>query len=141
MNIHVDEPVPGEPRAAAPDIRGRPFRPGQSGNPAGRPKGARNRASLLLQALLEGEAEAVGRKLIELAKQGEGRALKACLDRLLPAQRDRPVCFDLPPIETVADLPKASAAILAAVADGEITPSEALKLAKLVDTHGRALRA
>jgi Family of unknown function (DUF5681) len=47
--------------------RGRPFQPGQSGNPSGRPKGARNKATLAVEALLENEAEALTRKVIDLA--------------------------------------------------------------------------
>jgi hypothetical protein len=139
MRQHIDDPRSGEPGVEAAAIRGRPFRRGQSGNPAGRPKGARNRATLLIEALLEGEAEEIGRKLIELAKGGDRRALKICLDRLLPARRGCPVSFDMPPIETAADLPKATAAILRAVAEGEITPSEAMKLTRVVETHVRAL--
>jgi hypothetical protein len=119
-------------------LRGRPFRPGESGNPAGKAKGTRNRVAMLLEVLMEGEAEEIGRKAIELAKKGDGAALKACLDRLLP-KRDRIVPFELPPIEKAGDLPKASAAIIAAVAAGEITPSEASDLARLVDTHIRAI--
>ncbi len=128
-----------DPEAGAARQRGRPFRRGQSGNPAGKVKGTRNRVTLLLEALLEGEAEELGRKTIELAKGGDSRALKACLDRLLPARRDRFVPFSLPPIESAEDLPKASAALLAAVAEGEITPAEASELARLVETHAKAI--
>ena len=135
----VREPDLEDTGATLPGVRGRPFRRGQSGNPAGRPRGARNRATLLIEALLEGEAEEIGRKLIELAKGGDRRALKICLDRLSPARRDRPVSFELPPIEAAADLPKATAALLAAVAAGEVAPSEALKLTRVVETHVRAL--
>ena len=65
--------------AAAPKrkSRGRPFAPSQSGKPSGKPSGTRNRVSLMLEAMLEGEAQAIGRKLVEVAKSGEGRALKA----------------------------------------------------------------
>ena len=119
--------------------RGRAFGPGQSGNPRGRPQGARNKITLMLDALLDGEAEEIGRKAVELAKAGDSRALKACFDRLLPARRDRFVPFELPPIASASDLPAASAALLFGVASGEITPSEAAGLAKLLDTHARAL--
>jgi hypothetical protein len=122
-----------------PKRRGRPFKPGRSGNPSGRPKGARNTVTLMLEALLDGEAEGIARKAIELAKAGDSRALKACFDRLLPAHHGRPVTFRLPDIKTAADLPKASAALLSAAADGELTPSEACELARLVDVHVRAL--
>src|SRR5262245_47204912 len=47
--------------------RGRPFEPGQRGNPSGRPKGARNKTTIAVEALLDNEAEALTRKLIELA--------------------------------------------------------------------------
>jgi hypothetical protein len=61
---------------AAPKQRGRPFRPGASGNPRGRPNGARNRATVTAEALLDGEAEAISRKLIEKALEGDTTALR-----------------------------------------------------------------
>jgi len=72
------------------------FKSGQSGNPGGRPKGALNKATLATQALLEGEAEALTRKVVELAKSGNPMALRLCLERLLPPRRDRPIIFALP---------------------------------------------
>ena len=50
--------------------RGRPFEPGQSDNPSGRPKGARNKATIAVEALLDNEAEVLTRKVIELALAG-----------------------------------------------------------------------
>jgi hypothetical protein len=41
---------------------GVPFKPGHSGNPNGRPKGVRNKTTLAVEALLDGEAEAITRK-------------------------------------------------------------------------------
>ncbi|WP_342148162.1 DUF5681 domain-containing protein [Methylorubrum sp. SB2] len=43
------------------------FEAGRSGNPNGRPKGARNKATIVVESLLEGEAEALTRRAIELA--------------------------------------------------------------------------
>ncbi|GAU83476.1 hypothetical protein BIWAKO_03402 [Bosea sp. BIWAKO-01] len=119
--------------------RGAPFKPGQSGNPAGKAKGTRHKVTLAIEALLEGEAEALTRKAIELGLAGDMTALRLCMDRLAPARRDRPVTFDLPRIETAADLSRATQAILEAVAAGELTPSEAAELGKLVDAHARAI--
>ena len=115
------------------------FQPGQSGNPAGKAKGTRHRATLAAQALLDGEVEAITRKAVELAKAGDTVALRLCLDRITPPRRDRPVTFDLPAIGTTTDLPKASAALLEAVASGELTPSEAAELGKLVEAHVKAI--
>jgi hypothetical protein len=49
------------------------FGPGQSGNPAGRPKGSRNRSTLALEAIFEGEAEKLSRRAIEMALEGDAR--------------------------------------------------------------------
>ncbi|WP_264050419.1 DUF5681 domain-containing protein [Methylobacterium flocculans] len=117
------------------------FQPGQSGNPAGRPKGARSRATLALEAILEGEAEAITRKVIELALEGDTQALRMCLDRLAPPRKDRPVILELPDIETASDLPRATSALLQAVAAGDITPSEASDLGRAIDAHVRAVEA
>src|SRR4051794_24922955 len=58
------------------------FQKGQSGNPHGKPKGTRHRVTVAAETLLEGEAEAITRKAIELAKQGDGPALRLCMDRI-----------------------------------------------------------
>ena len=117
------------------------FKPGQSGNPAGKPKGARHRTTLAVDALLDGEAEALTRKAVAMALAGDTVALRLCLDRLSPARKDRPVAFALPAISTTADVVKASAALLQTVASGELTPSEAAELGKLVEAHVRAIEA
>jgi hypothetical protein len=93
------------------------------------------------ETLLEGEAEAITRKAIELAKQGDGPALRLCMDRIYPARKDRPVRFRLPPLEKVGDAVAANAALVGAVASGDLTPSEAGELAKLVDAYTRAVEA
>ncbi|SFV17098.1 hypothetical protein SAMN02799631_06629 [Methylobacterium sp. 174MFSha1.1] len=119
--------------------RGRPFQKGQSGNPAGRAKGSRTRVAQAMELILSDDADAIMRKATTLAKDGDPTALRLCLDRLMPVRKDRPVPFALPPIETAADLTKATGALLAAVASGELTPSEAAELGKLVDAHVRAI--
>lgn len=121
--------------------KGGRFQPGQSGNPAGKAKGTRNATTLALEALLDGEAEALTRRAIELAQDGDTVALRLCLDRLLPSRKDRPISFALPPIVTTDDLPKATGAIVAAVAAGELTPSEASEISKTLDVHVRAIEA
>jgi len=118
--------------------RGRPFAKGESGNRAGKPKGARHRVTLATEALLDGEAEALTRKAVELALAGDSAALRLCLERILPIRRERPVRFQLPPSQSAADM---IAEIIKGVAAGEITPGEAAELVKLVEALVRALEA
>ena len=115
------------------------FGAGRSGNPGGRPKGARNRTTQAVEAILDGEAEALTRKAIEMALDGDGPAMRLCLDRLCPPRKDRTISFTLPEIETAADLTKATRALMQGVADGEITPAEAAELSKLVEAHVKAV--
>ena len=119
--------------------RGRPFEPGKSGNPNGRPKGSRNKTTLAIEALLEGELEAITRKLLGMAKEGDMTAVRLCLERLLPPRRDRLVAFDLPQIECAADAANASSAVVAACAEGDLTPSEAAQVIDLIARHVRVL--
>lgn len=117
------------------------FKPGQSGNPGGRAKGSRNRTTIAMEALLDGEAKALTRKAIELAKSGDITALRLCLDRVLPPRKDRPIVFEMPAIESIEDAPAAMASITSAVAAGDITASEAGEVARLVETYVRAVEA
>ena len=115
------------------------FQPGQSGNPAGKPRGARNHATRAVQALIDGKAKEVVEKALELALAGDGPVLRAILDRLCPPRKDAPVKVTLPPLETATGLPAVTAAILDAVTKGQLTPAEATALAGLVETHRKAL--
>ena len=130
----ADDAAPKQPRRG----RGRPFDAGSSGNPAGRPAGTRNRATVAIEALLEGEAEAIGRKAVELALEGDSMALRLCMERIAPVRRGRPVKFSLPALEGPADLVKALGGLLRATADGELSPEEAVAVATILETKRRA---
>ena len=95
----------------------------------------------MLEALLDGEAEAIGRMLVTKAKKGDVTAARIIMDRILPAKRDRPVSFPLIRLETPNDCMRAVAAIAAAVGTGELTPSEAVNISNLVDHFTSALVA
>ena len=76
--------------------------PGQSGNPTGKPKGARHRSTLMAERLMEDDAQNVVRAVIAAAKNGDMVAARLVLDRVLPARRGRPVQFTMPELEKVA---------------------------------------
>jgi uncharacterized protein DUF5681 len=119
--------------------RGRQFEPGQSGNPSGRPRGSRNRVTRALEVLIDGQAEALGAKAVEMALNGDGSMLRALLSTLVPSRRDRTVEFELPKIETAGDARKATSAVLAACAAGELSPNEASEIMGLISSHVQAI--
>ncbi len=104
--------------------RGRPFQKGRSGNPKGRPKGSRNKTTLMAEALINGQAESLVKKVVQLALEGDLTCLRICLERLVPMKKDAPFEIDLPDISTVANLPKLFTVLTAKLREG-ITPSEA----------------
>ena len=91
------------------------------GNP-GKPKGSRHKATQAVEALLEGQSEALTQAAIDKALEGDTTALRLCLDRIAPPRKDAPISFDMPEIETPTDAANAARAILKAVADGDVTP-------------------
>jgi Family of unknown function (DUF5681) len=113
--------------------RGRPFARGRSGNPKGKPKGARHKTTLLAEKLMQDDAENIVNAVLTAARAGDMTAARIVLDRIAPARRDNPVTFALPKIKRPADAVAASAAILSAVADGRLTPGEALEVSKLIE--------
>jgi hypothetical protein len=119
------------------DDKGR-WRRGVSGNPAGMPKGTRHKAILAAEALIDGESETLTRKAIEMAKGGDTTALKLVMDRLLPPRRERPISTDLPTFTDTAELPAWTMGLLERVAAGEITPGEAVEMAKVAEGARRA---
>jgi Family of unknown function (DUF5681) len=117
------------------------FAQGRSGNPAGRQRGSKNRATLAAQLLLEGQAEALTNKAVELALGGDVAALRLCLTRIAAPRREPAVQFDLPPLDNLRDVAGAMAAVAAAAADGVITPGEAFALSRVLDALLRAIEA
>jgi Family of unknown function (DUF5681) len=89
-----------------------PFKKGQSGNPAGRPIGARHETTLAMKALLNGEANTIVRKAIEMAKDGDALAMHLCLERIIPPRKDRSISFEAPTIGTAADALKALGSLI-----------------------------
>jgi len=118
------------------------FQKGQSGNPTGRPRGSRNKASLRMQEMLEQRAEELVNKLVAMAIAGNIGALRLCLDRLVPARRNEPLFCELPPLAKAADAAvAATAAIVSAATAGDVTADEAAKLAKVISLYIDSLEA
>ena len=109
-----------------------------SGN-TGRPKGARNKKTLAIESLLEGQAEALTQTAISNALEGDGLALRLCMERIAPAPKDNPVSFPLPQMNNALDASQAASSVLIAVSEGNLTPIEATRVMGLIDSYRRTL--
>ena len=115
------------------------WKPGQSGNPKGKPAGARNKATLAVLALMEHGAKEITETIIAAAKLGDMTAARMILDRLAPHAKERPVSVDLPDTSTVEGINAAQQVILQAVAAGDLLPGEGTALAGIVESRRKAL--
>jgi len=109
-----------------------------SGN-SGRPKGARNKKTLAIESLLEGQAEELTQTAISKALDGDSMALRLCIERIAPAPKDNPVAFHLPQMNNALDASQAASSVLTAVSEGNITPIEATRVMGLIDSYRRTL--
>jgi hypothetical protein len=115
------------------------FSRGRSGNPSGRPVGSRNRASVWLDRIAEDQAADLLRIVMRRARSGDMRAAAIVLSRCWPQRNGGRVRFDLPPLHSTADLPRAIAAILQRIADGTLSPEEGAAVAAVLEQHRRAI--
>jgi len=117
---------------------GKPFPKGKSGNPAGKPKGCRNKATRAAQVLLDGEAEALTRKAVELALEGDTTALRICMERICPPTRERALDADAIKLPLNIDAENAGQVfgeIFRAVSGGRIYPGEGDMLVKMLRSY------
>ena len=137
MAEHDDTPSPARtgPRTGGRSTR---FRPGQSGNPHGRPQGSRNKASIALEELMAGEGAAITKRVCAAALKGDMQAARIILDRICP-RRERTITIALPPIKTAGDAVQALGVVIAATASGEVTPSEASDISSLIGVFIKTL--
>jgi hypothetical protein len=89
--------------------------------------------------MLGQHGEALMKKCVVMAMQGDRAAMRVCMERLLPPRKQSPVQFRLPPIRTAAELAKAQARMLEALSRGQLTPAEAETINNLVESRRRVL--
>ena len=109
-----------------------------SGN-NGRPKGSRNKATIAIESLLRGQAEALTQTVLTKALEGDSVALRLCMERIAPVPKDKSVSFRLPAMNDAIDASKAASSVLTAVSEGELTPIEGTLVMGLIDSYRRTL--
>lgn len=115
------------------------WKKGQSGNPAGKKPGTRNRATMMVLGLMEQGAEEITQAVVDAARGGDLSAARLVLERLAPPLRERPISIGLPDTSTTDGISKAQQAIIEAVGAGELLPGEGNALAGLVEARRKAL--
>lgn len=123
----------------APPANAGHFKPGQSGNPTGRPRGARNKATVAALALLGEAGERLMREAIDRALDGDSLLLRCCIMRLAPVPRGRPVELDLAEGSAPGDVLASMTATVRAMAEGALSPLEATDVAGVLEVQRRAI--
>jgi hypothetical protein len=121
--------------------RGVPFQKGQSGNPSGKPKGVRDKITVLTEKLMQDDAEGVVQAVVAAAKSGDMTAARLILERISPVRKGRPVLLNLPAVQTAEDIAAAMAALMMAMASGDVTPDEAATAASVFEMRRKSLEA
>ena len=115
------------------------FKPGRSGNPAGRKVGQRHRSTLMLEKLMAADAKTIVRAVLLAAAGGDMSAARMVLERVVPpAAKDRPLSMTLPDTSTPEGIEAAACAVLAAVARGDLLPSEGAVMSALIEGRRKA---
>lgn len=97
------------------------FQKGKSGNPAGRPKGSKNKVNAKMRAALEAHSAELLKVVIEKALDGDMPAMKLCLDRISPPTKAEAINLELPPTDTRQGIKEAMDIVIRAMGNGELS--------------------
>ncbi len=95
--------------------------------------------TLRLREQMELEGPTIVGKLLAKALTGDMQALRLCLSRMYPIQRERAVFLELPKIHTAHDATDAISVVSDAIGDGRITPQEGQTLVGIIEAQQRAM--
>lgn len=109
------------------------FKPGESGNISGRPKGRSNKYTRLTK-LFEAHSEALVSKVIELALSGDPVSLRLCIERLVPKVTDKPTTVVMPDLSAAKET-KIIPEMLKSLAGQELSVSDIKSLLDLFNEY------
>jgi hypothetical protein len=116
-----------------------PFVKGESGNPAGRPPGARNTRTLLCEAFLENQAEGLTRTLVNMANGGDSTALRLAIDRILPRGASRPILFPLPRVDSAKAARQAVADVIQGMTTAQLAPRDGNEMLRVIERGAKII--
>lgn len=96
------------------------FKPGQSGNPAGRAPGTGKVNEY--RKLLESKLPELVDTLVSKALEGYPAALRLCFERLIPAYRTETMPVEIPAMQQTTSLVEIGRSVLSAIGEGLISP-------------------
>jgi len=115
---------------------GNKFKPGESGNPDGRPIGSKDKRTQYRE-LFEPHADALIQKVINLALDGDTTCLKMCIDRLVSPFRAKNATITLDDIE--GTLTEKGEKIINAMGKGKISPSDTSSMLSALAAQARII--
>jgi hypothetical protein len=92
-----------------------------------------------LENLLDGQAEALTQKAVDMALEGDRHALRLVLERIISPCKSQPIQFELPKVTTAADVATAQGAVISAMSDGNITPDEASIVSVILEGRRKSI--
>ena len=95
---------------------------------AGKPKGCKNKITRQLETLLEEDGARIVDRVLQLALDGDPVALRLCMERLVSPKKDRTVTLEIPEMIDAKSISEAANAVVQAVAESQITPTEGVRL-------------
>jgi len=112
------------------------FKPGESGNPDGRPKGSKDKRTQYRE-MFQDEAENLIKKAVEMAKDGDSLMMRLCIDRIVSPYRgiDQKVKLD----DLTGTLTEKGEKIIEAMGVGVIAPSDAAKMLQALAAQARII--
>ena len=119
-------------------MRGRPFQPGNKFG-RGRPKGSRNKRTMLGKELLDEHGEAIIRSALVAALRGDKAILRALLSYVLPRPKDLPPKPGPLPMKTIEDLAKTFEHTVEKVSSGRITTNQASEILDWIEARRRII--
>jgi hypothetical protein len=122
------------------NTRGRPFKPGHSGNPAGRRPGAPDRRNELKE-LLGSRSKDLIEAAVAQALSGETSVMVALLHRLVPVAKSARDPIELPALAKATTAADQARAIVSEVAAGRIPPDVASELLASVANASRIVES